>query len=36
MCSGEEESDGLAMLRSSRGPNSDTGRFTREDLRERK
>jgi len=36
VCSGEEEIDGLAILRSRRGPKSDTGRFTREDLRERK
>lgn len=33
---GEEENDRLAILRSRRGPKSDTGRFTREDLRERK
>jgi len=30
----EEESDGLAMLRSSKGPNKETGRFTNDDLSE--
>jgi hypothetical protein len=35
-CSVEEEIDGLAMLRSIRGPNNETGRFTRDDLRETK
>jgi hypothetical protein len=30
----EEEGDGLAMFRSSKGPNKETGKFTNDDLSE--
>lgn len=34
VCSGEEGNDRLAIFRSTKGPNNETGRFTREDFRE--